>query len=386
MGKFSTTAPAPDPRIGEAALKEAEAGQNWLDFAKTSYAQSMDRQKDLDDLTTRVTDQQLGLAAEQAAWSKEDRQRYKDVYQPIENDYIHEATNYATEARQDEAAAAARADVQTAAATARAATQRQAASMGIDPASGRYAGVQATTDMNQTLVEAGAANTARQAIRDKGLALKADVVNMGKGYASSAGTAAAGSVNASGNALSGSQASNAQALSASTIMNQGFAGAMQGYSGQANALNQQYGLQMQGWEAQQRANASSIGGLFGGLGTIAGAFIKSDENVKENFEEVPEGKALDAVNNMPVREWDYQPGVEDEGRHIGTMAQDFQRETGRGDGKTIPVVDAIGVTMKAVQDLSAKFDKLEDQIGLAQNDNIGVVPHRSSRAAQKKGK
>jgi hypothetical protein len=393
MGKSSTSAPAPDPQIGSAALKQAQTGEDWLNFAKTSYAQSMDRQKGVDALTTKVTEQQLGLATDQANWSKEDRQRYKDVYQPIENDYIKEATNYATEARQDEAAAEARAGVQTAAANARTAAERQAASMGIDPSSGRYAGVQATTDMNQTLAEAGAANTARQTMRDKGLALKADVANMGKGYASSAGTAAAGSVNASGTALSGNQASNAQALAASTVMNQGFSGAMQGYGGQADTLNRQYGLQLQGWQAQQQANASASSGLFGGLGTVAGALIMSDEDVKENFEEIPEGKALDAVNNMPVSEWDYQPGVADEGRHIGTMAQDFQRETGRGDGKSIPVVDAIGVTMKAVQDLSAKFDQLEGQIGLGMSEkapqsrktSVPLVPRRNKQADQQRG-
>ncbi|PWB90923.1 hypothetical protein C5688_08655 [Methylocystis sp. MitZ-2018] len=52
-------------------------------------------------------------------------------------------------------------------------------------------------------------------------------------------------------------------------------------------------------------------------------------------------------------------GVEDEGAHIGTYAQDFQRETGLGDGKSINVIDAIGVAMGAIKELSAKVDKLD---------------------------
>ena len=36
------------------------------------------------------------------------------------------------------------------------------------------------------------------------------------------------------------------------------------------------------------------------------------------------------------------------GEHIGTYAQDFQNATGLGDGKSINVIDALGVTMGAV--------------------------------------
>ncbi|CUX20285.1 hypothetical protein AGR7C_Cc150075 [Agrobacterium deltaense Zutra 3/1] len=247
MGKGSSSAPAPDPQIGAAALKQAETGEAWLSFARDAFAISQDRQKELDDLTNRVTEQQLGLATDQAKWAREDRDRYNSVYKPIEDDFIKEATNYATEERQAEAAAEARADVQTAAANNRAATERANASMGVTPGSGRFAGVQAASDLGTTLAEAGAANTSRQAVRDKGLALKADVANLGKGLPAQAAAGAGGSVAASGTALGGAQGTNSQALAASTIMNAGYGGAMQGYAGQASTLNQQYGLQLEGW-------------------------------------------------------------------------------------------------------------------------------------------
>jgi hypothetical protein len=369
MGKFSSSAPAADPAIGEAALKEAQTGEAWLAFAKDSFAVSQERQKELDALTTKVTEQQLGLATDQATWSKEDRARYNSVYKPIEDQYIAEATNYASDEKQAEAAAGARADVQTAAANARSATERQAASMGIDPTSGRFAGVQATTDMNATLAEAGAANGAREAVRDKGLALKADVANMGRGYASSAGTAAGGSVGASATALSGAQSTNSQSMAANNIMGAGFQGAMQGYSGQAATLNQQFGIQSNNWQAQQSANAqgaAGIGTFLGGL--FASPIFKSDENLKEDIQDIPEGEGINAMRKMPVSEWSYKEGVEDGGRHVGTMAQDFQRATGKGDGQSIPVVDAIGITMKAVQDLDQKVEKLAGMIGLGDHE------------------
>ncbi len=364
MGKGSSSAPAPDPKIGEAALKQAQTGEDWLSFARDAFAVSEVRQKELDDLTNRVTEQQLGLATDQAKWSREDRDRYNTVYKPIEDDFIKEATNYATEDRQNEAAAEARADVQTAAANNRAATERANTSMGVTPGSGRYAGVQAASDLGTTLAEAGAANTSRQAVRDKGLALKADVVNLGKGLPAQAAAGAGGSVAASGAALGGAQGTNSQALAASTIMNAGYGGAMQGYAGQASTLNQSYGLQLEGWKTQQELKAKNASGIGSFLGGIGGLIFKSDEEAKENKEPIDDGTALEALREMPVEAWDYKPGVADEGRHVGTYAQDFTEQTGLGDGKNIAAQDAIGITMKAVQDLDRKLDATIDAIGL----------------------
>jgi len=369
MGKGSSSAPAPDPQIGAAALKQAETGEAWLSFAKDAFAISQDRQKELDDLTNQVTQQQLGLATDQANWAREDRNRYNSVYKPIEDDFIEEATNYATEERQSEAAAEARADVQTAAANNRAATERANASMGVTPGSGRFTGVQAASDLGTTLAEAGAANTSRQAVRDKGLALKADVVNLGKGLPAQAAAGAGGSVAASGTALGGAQGTNSQALAASTIMNAGYGGAMQGYAGQASTLNQQYGLQLEGWKAQQELKAKNASGIGSFLGGIGGLIFKSDEEAKENKEPIDDGTALEALREMPVEAWDYKQGVSDEGRHIGTYAQDFTEQTGLGDGKNIAAQDAIGITMKAVQDLDKKLDATIEAIGLG-----GVEP------------
>ena len=61
---------------------------------------------------------------------------------------------------------------------------------------------------------------------------------------------------------------------------------------------------------------------------------------------------------MPVEKWKYKDGVADEGQHIGVYAEDFQQATGMGDGKTINLVDGLGLTMKAVQELSEKVDSL----------------------------
>jgi hypothetical protein len=58
------------------------------------------------------------------------------------------------------------------------------------------------------------------------------------------------------------------------------------------------------------------------------------------------------------------PGIEDGGEHVGPYAEDMQRVTGLGDGKSIKVQDALGLTMRAVQDVSRKVDRIAQQVGL----------------------
>lgn len=361
----SEAPPSPDPQIGKAAAMQAETGVQWLNFARDAFKVSNERQADLDALTKTVTQQQLGIANDQAGWARADRDRYETTFKPIEDEFIAEATNYASPERQGAAAAEAMADVGIASSAARQAAERNAASMGLDPRSGRHAGIERAGEAGTALATAGAANMARSTTRDKGLALKADVVNLGKGLPAQSASAASLGIGAGSSAVGLNQGTNAQYLASTNIMGQGYGGQMQGYSGQANTLSQQYSQQLAGWNAQQQASGANAAGLGAALGGIAGMFsFTSDENLKEDKEEVPEGDALDAVNNMPIEEWTYKDGVEDEGRHVGPYAQDFTEQTGTGDGKSIAVQDAIGITMKAVQDLSTKVDEIAGVVGL----------------------
>lgn len=365
--KNETEAPSPDPAIGKAALLQAKTGEDWLKFATDAFAVSTERQAELDALTKRVTEQQLGIADEQAGWARSDRNRHETVFKPVEDQFVAEASNYGSAERQAEAAAGAKADVETAAAAARAGAERNAASLGINPASGRFASISRAGEMGTALASAGAANTARTAVRDKGLALKADVANLGRGLPAQSASAQALGLSAGSSAVGLNQGANQQYIASTGIMNSGFGGAQQGYAGQASTLNQQYNNQLNAWQAQNQANAQSAAGIGSFLGGAAG-LIFSDENVKEDKVPIEDGAALEAVKRMPVEEWTYQEGVADGGRHIGTYAQDFKAATGKGDGTSIPVQDAIGITMKAVQDIDAKIEKLTSVIGLGQRE------------------
>lgn len=378
MGKGSSSAPSPDPNIGRAALKQAETGEEWLAFAREQFAISTERQAELDELTKKISNLQIGLAEDQASWGREDRERWETVFKPMQDEYLEEAKTYGSEEKQQQAAAEARADVQQAAAVAKGANARSNASMGIDPTSGRYQGLDRATDMGYALAEAGASNNARTMQRDKGLAMKADALNIGNGLPAQALAGAGGSVGAGSSALGGNHATNGQFLGATGIMGQGFQGAMSGYNGMGSTLNTQYGHQLDAWKAEQQMKSQGIAGIGGALGSVAGMFL-SDEDLKEEKTAIPDGEALDAVNEMRVEEWKYKDGVADEDTHVGTYAQDFQKATGKGDGKSIPAIDAVGITMKAVQDLSDKVDKGFEALGLGGHETT-KKPKRKSKS------
>lgn len=369
MGKKggSSKAPKPDPRIAQAAQKQADLGQDWLSFAKDAFEQSKARQETIDKQTADVMAQQQGVADQQLKWAQQDRDRYNNVFVPAQDKFVNTAMNYDTPEKQEEAAAEASADVQNSAAKAQEAQARNAASMGVNPASGRYAGIDQNTVMNTALANAGAQNQARQLVRDKALGLQYQAANMGNMLPQQSNQTMGLGLGAGSDAIGLAQR-NQQLFNGSTgIVNSGYAGAMSGYQGMSNSLNNLYGNQLNAWQAQNQQNAqkaSGLGSFLGGVAGIASSFLPSDKNLKTNKRRLRAGAGLEAVNSMPIDTWKYKPGVADEGEHIGTYAQDFKKATGKGDGKTIPVVDAVGISMKAIQDLSKEVKNIERAIGL----------------------
>ena len=272
-GKGGGSAPSPDPQIGQAALKNAALGEDWLKFAQEQFKVGNIRQEELDALTESVIKQQMATQDETNAWAREDRARSKSVFQPLQDEFIAEASNYGSEANQERAAAEAGADVVQAMGLQSQINNRNMARMGINPNSGRFQEQTRLDNLNTALARAGAQNAARTQTRDKGLSLKGDAINIGAGLPSSAAAAYGIGLNAGNSATGNSVQANGQWRANQSVMGQGFGGAMQGYANQGNMLNSLYGNQVQAWQAQQQANATSSAGIGSMVGTIAGAGI-----------------------------------------------------------------------------------------------------------------
>lgn len=366
MGKDSGDAPMPDPNIKKAANAQAATGTAWLNFSKDAYATAQQRQTGIDATAGAVSGAALGAQDTALTNAATDRARYENTFVPLQDQIINDAKNYDTPEAQAAAAAAAGADTQSAIAGQRAATERQQASMGVNPNSGRFQGTQRASDLNSALAVAGAKNDARETTRNTGQALRMNAVGLG---AALPGQAMAGTqlgLGAGSAATGALTQANQQFLTSTAIPMQGYSGQMQGYAGQAATLGNLYNSQVSAYNAQQQADAAATSGLFEGLGMLGGAALTkySSKEVKEDKREIPEGEAIVAIEAMPVEKWRYMPGIEDGGEHIGPYAEDMQRVTGLGDGKTIQIQDVLGLTMRGLQDVNRKVDRIAQQVGL----------------------
>lgn len=358
------SAPKPDPAIGKAAEKQAQIAEDWLNFSREQYGVANARQERQDAIANKLTQQQMDTSQQAADWAAQDRARYQQQFVPLQNQFIEKAQNWDSEERQNKLASEARADVLTNANAQREATNRQLTSMGVDPTSGRYAAINRNADLNTSLAAAGAENNARNTVRKEAVGMLGDAINLGSGLAVNPASSLGLSTNAGNSAFSMTANNNQQAAGLGSIMTSGYQGASNGYNSQAQILNQQYQNQLSAWQTQQQASQNSTSSLASGLGSLAGMgmMMFSSKDYKENKR--PAEGALDAVNSMPVEHWKYKDGIADGAEHIGPYAEDFQKATGKGDGKTIPIVDGIGLTMKAVQELSKKVDNLASGYGM----------------------
>ena len=256
--------------------------------------------------------------------------------------------------------------------------------MGVSPASGRFAGINRAADLGTAVTAAGAETNARNVVQQQGLALEGTAINVGNGLPAQASQAVGLGIGAGTSAANTTNAANGQFLAAVPMMSQGYQGAMAGYANQANILNDQYKTQMSGWQTQQQIQAQQTASIMQGIGGIiglgAGMFMPSSKKFKTG-KRASKGN-LDAVKGMPVEKWRYKQGVGDNGaaEHTGAYAEDFKRQTGHGDGKTISVVDAIGITMGAVQELAGQVDRIEHAVGIGKRNAARAAPKQKEAA------
>ena len=354
-----------DPLTGFAAIMQAQAaqaqvalGKEWLQFSREQFDIGNKRQDKIDALTEQVTQRQLTSMDNFNTWSAEDRARYKDVFLPLQDKFIEKANNWDSAEKQAIAAAEAKADVTNAYAEQQAQRERAMAAQGIRPDSGAWAGTSRAADLGAALAGAGAQNMARKQLRNEATALQGEAINMGNGLPGQASQALGMGVN-TGNSTVGNNIANQNSWRSNIgIMNTGYEGAMTGWNNSANIWRNIGKDRTDMLNYSDKLRAESMGGLLGGLGKLAGSFISMSSKDVKNQKGEAKG-VLDMVKNMDVDRWEYKPGVSDEREHIGPYAEDFARETGLGDGKTINMVDAIGVTMGAVKELAEKVDKLD---------------------------
>lgn len=94
---------------------------------------------------------------------------------------------------------------------------------------------------------------------------------------------------------------------------------------------------------------------------LNGALLhSSDVKRKEKIITVDEKILLEKLLHLEIYEWQYK---KDNRRHIGPMAQEFQKEFELGaDNETIAAIDIDGITIAAIQALYLQNQELQSQI------------------------
>ena len=303
-------APSPDPKMGEAALKSAQLGEDALNFYKSIYASDLaPMQRRQQEMAERVSASYLSDAdfARQVA---RDRLAEDERNRPLRDRVIADAMNYDSQAEIDKQMGIAAAGVNQQFSNAIAQRER------LNSRYGRIGGSFGQTN-EALLAQAGAAaglmtNAARQT-KDKGIALRAGVAESTQGRSNTAGQY----LGLAGSSMSGAMGAGSGVMADmranAGMVGQGYNTALAGQGQAANIYGQEFQGRMQGYNAQMQA----ISGLAGAAGTYFGlsaAPKPSDRRMKTDISVVG---VLD--NGLTVYRYRYKSGGPFE---LGVMADE----------------------------------------------------------------
>ncbi len=308
MGKNYTAPPDYGPLAeasAEAARVQTELGRDQLAFAREQYERTSP-------LLEGIANQQMAAQEEQMAQARDYYNYRKDTYRPLERSIVADAENFNTEGYRRQIAGKAAADSARAFGISQQQNQRAAASMGINPNSGRYAGMQQATGLQQAASRANAMTGARTQAEQMGYARKLDAAGLGRGL-SGASTAAYGGASAAGN-MAGI---NTQAVGQNYMGNLavGAGTIAQGQNMQLGGLSTILNGQVETYINTQDSFLSDLGGVLGG---VAGVVTASDARVKEGIKQV----RVDERTGLNIYEFSYKG---DPRRFEGVIAQEVEK-------------------------------------------------------------
>lgn len=180
MSKKGGKASAPD--YSGILQQQTDLGREQMAMAREQMAWAREQYARDREVSDKIVNQFLATAQAESQAAAEDRQRYKDVFQPIEDQFVAKATGYDTPERREAEAARAIADVTQQFDASRKAALASLEGYGIDPSMTRSQALDVGVRTAQGAVAAGAANNARRTIEDRGIELTGQAVNLGRGY------------------------------------------------------------------------------------------------------------------------------------------------------------------------------------------------------------
>lgn len=268
------TAPNPNPGMlasadaaREIAALQKQTSDETLAFYKQQYS-------DLKPMLEELTQNEIAMQKSNQARADDYAAYEKNTFRPLERGIVAEAEAFDTEAKREQLAGLAAADVNASFTNARGQENRSLQRMGINPNSGRFAALNEQLTFGQASALAGAKNQSRMDAENMGFARKMDAAGLGRNLANNASTAY-------GVSLASNQAARSGAMAPTALMGQGYGAAQQGYSsaassyGQAgNIYGQEFQGRMQGYQADQAARGAMMQGIGSAVGIASGIGLK----------------------------------------------------------------------------------------------------------------
>jgi hypothetical protein len=337
MGKSNPAPPDYTPLANaskEAAAIMAGLGREQLSFARQQY-------NEVSPIMREVAGLQMDAQRQQMEQGQDYYNYLQETYRPLERSIVADAENFNTAAYRDQLASQAAADVGLAFGRTRAMNERAMASMGVNPNSGRFAGVNNASVLSQAAARAGIMTNTRNQAEQLGYARKLDAAGLGRNLsgsslgayqgATNAGTAAGANLQSAGQNYMGNMAIGSGTIGQGQQMN------LQGLSSVLNAQTQTY-------INTQDSFLSDLGGLMGGAASLFTAF--SDRRLKENIKEV----GVDQRTALTLYEFSYKANPSK--RYIGVMADEvelvYPEAVTESDGYKQVRYDLLGIEFKEV--------------------------------------
>lgn len=262
----SPKAPKADPAIGQAALSNAELAKEQTAVARDQLAWEKQRADRQDPLVEKIVNQQISMGDANEARSADQWNTYQSLFKPVEQRMVSDAMNFDSPERQSRMAAEAGADVTRGYNAAQDQNMRALGAMGINPNSGRFAGLANENSLAQAKDTAGAMNQARRNTEMQGIALRTGAAQFGRNMPNTGIAADSVALNA-GNSAVGGLATNSQIRNANNAAAaQWFGGATQANNSAGSLLNNLYGNQLNAYQTQ----AGILGGAMQGIGQLGG--------------------------------------------------------------------------------------------------------------------
>jgi hypothetical protein len=359
---------APDTKgINRAAEATAKLSAEALAWAKQIYAEEAPARAETAALDKRVADSAIAGMDFATMQAKDNDQRYKTTFQPLEDKLATDALAYDTPERQADAAQRATADVETRAGRALADHRRDTLRLGGTLDDGRSGALDIA--LGKARMGASAADQAVQAVKGQGYARMMDAVGLGKGVVGAQATQQQIATGQGRAAVDAAGAGLGATMAGHGVMQQGFGTAIQGQQASGNLYGQAAQL-------KQQAGGS---GVWGALGNVAGQFAGSgagsamlaglsDKDKKKKTGKVTDGsREMAELRETPVhQDWQYAPekgGLADGGvPHTGPMAQGVQAAMGNEvapGGEVIDLVSMNGKLMASMQNIDRRLQRVE---------------------------